>query len=101
MITTETYKNLKDAPKIFGIKASFMMYFLMVFILDLLLTIVAMAIFFFNKSITGGFLSLFVGLGFIVITYLIFEYLGKQKRFKKVKTRAEIISNINLKQFLK
>ncbi|MDR1926956.1 MAG: hypothetical protein LBQ13_04770 [Endomicrobium sp.] len=101
MITTESYKNLKDAPKIFGIKASFMMYFILILILELLVTIVSMILFFIKKSIGGGFGSILIGCSIIIVTYLFFEYASKQKKFKKIKKRAEIISNINLNQFLK
>lgn len=100
MITTQANKGLNESPLLFGIKGRYIMFLITVFVIEAIITVLAMVFTFFGKNFGAGFVSVIIGLVAFIITVLIFRYISVEKDYKHIKKRPEIISNQNLIDYI-
>lgn len=100
MITTETTKGLREKPMLFGIRGELIMPMIAIIVAESVLFVVFMVFFFFKKQYGISFLGLFFWLVFVVVTIIGFRNYSTDKMYKNVKSRADIITNKDLKDYL-
>ena len=100
MITTETTKGLRERPMLFGIRGELIMPMIAIIVAESVLFVVFMVLFFFKKQYGIAFFGLIFWIVFVVATIIGFRIYSTDKMYKKVKKRADIITNKDLTDYL-
>lgn len=100
MYSDRSLKGLKETPMIFGVRGRYVMLLVGALVVETMVTVVAMVLFFFQKKFAIGFFILamwFIGL---ILIFFFFRWVSVEKDFKKIKKRPEIITNKDLIDYL-